>query len=98
MTQGIASDINGDDTVMRDAEATICIDISQLQPSQALAIAREGGLDQLSDETLGALVKGEMPDGYVPQVEFHIPIEAALTALDELNVIGQPPTAEDEEE
>ena len=89
MTEGYVSDIIGDDTVMDEPEATLSIDISQLEPAQALQIARAAGLDQQDDLTVGQLVQGkEIDDDYIQDAEFHIPIEAAVTALEELQIIG----------
>jgi len=90
MAEGYASDINGDDTVMDTPEATISIDLSQLQPAAALSLAQAAGLDQQRDETVGCLVKGNEPE-HIEDARFHIPIEAAITALDELDVMTAPP-------
>jgi hypothetical protein len=93
MTQGYASDIIGDDTVMDDPEATIRIDLTQLPLRQALAVARAAGLDQQEDYIVGAMVKGNLDETdyqYMNDAVFHIPVEAALTALEELNVVSQP--------
>lgn len=99
MTQGFASDINGDDTVMAEPEATISIDISQLPPRQALSIARAAGLDQQEEYVVGMMMQNEKPDeNYINDAEFHIPIEAALTALDELDIINNLPTEAEAED
>lgn len=100
MTQGYASDINGDNTVMDSPEATISIDLTQLPIRQALAIARAAGLDQQEDYIVGAMVKGDLDDSdrqYMEEAEFHIPFEAAVTALEELNIINNTPPTEAEE-
>lgn len=96
MTQGFASDINGDDTVMDDPQATISIDLTQLPPAAALSIAQAAGLDQQDEFTVGALVKGKMPEKGVSDAEFHIPIEAAITALEELDIVESAPTEADQ--
>jgi hypothetical protein len=98
MTEGFASDITGDDTVMDSPEATISIDISQLPPRQALAIAREAGLDQQEEYVVGALMQGNnVRNSDFNDAEFHIPVEAALTALEELGITesNQPAESED---
>jgi hypothetical protein len=93
MTQGYASDINGDDTVMDEPQATISIDLSQLPPAAALSIAQAAGLDHQNPCAVGQWVKGEEADpNYVEDAEFHVPIEAAITALEELDIVENAPT------
>lgn len=97
MSHGYVSDINGDDTVMDSPEATLSIDISQLPPRQALAIAREAGLDQQEDYIVGQMMKGDVAlEQDMNDAVFHLPFEAALTALDELDVLTEQPTTEDQ--
>jgi len=97
MTEGFASDITGDDTVMDDPEATISIDLTQLPPAVALSIAQAAGLDQQNECVIGQWVRGEEPDpSYVEDAEFHIPVAAAITALEELNVVENAPTEADQ--
>lgn len=79
---------------MDEPEATISIDISQLPVQQALAVVRAADTGQQSPETVGQLVMGNEPTS-TAAARFHIPIEAALTALDELNITSEPTTEEE---
>lgn len=98
MTYGYVSDIEGDETVMDTPEVTVLVNIGQLPPAQALAIAREAASDDLTDSQRGKLMKGEeIHDEHVEAV-FHLPIGGALTALDAIDVVDlpeQPPTVDD---
>lgn len=90
MTEGFASDIINDDTVMESPEATLSIDLSQLDPQMALRVAKIAGLDDQEPWVIGEWEKGETVNAAnVRDAEFHLPIEAALTALEELQIVPQ---------
>lgn len=89
MSQGYASDVDGDDTVMDSPHITVSIDMSQLPPEQAMALAQEAGLDQFDPEAVGRLmVEGDTD--YIGDATFHLPLGPGLTALSELGVVELP--------
>lgn len=92
MAEGFVSDIDGDDTVMESPEVTISIDLEQLPPEQALAIAGEAGFDQQEAYILGQMLQGD--DDYyendVNDAVFHVPLGPALTILDQMGVVDLP--------
>lgn len=88
MTEGFVSDITDDDTVMDEPDATLSIDITKLDPQQALTVAQAAGLDGQDDFVVGRLMQGKDVDSdCCKPAEFHLPMEAAITALIELSVI-----------
>jgi len=90
MSEGYASDIDGDDTVMKEPQVTVSVDLSNLSPEQAMALAQETGLDQFDPRPLGLVMKGEDATDLMGDAEFHLPLGPALTALDELDVVDLP--------
>jgi len=90
MTHGYASDVNGDETVMDSPDVSVCVDISDLPPQQALAIAREAGSNDLSDEQRGRLMDGKRLDDDYCDAVFHLPLGHALTALASINALDLP--------
>jgi hypothetical protein len=99
MTEGYASDVEGDDTVMDSPHVTVSIDMSQLPPEQAMALAQEAGLDQFDPEAVGRLMVGEDATDLLGDATFHLPLGPGLTALSELGAVDlpqEPPEAPDE--
>lgn len=90
MSNGFVSDVDGDDTVMDEPHVTVSIDLKQLPPEQAFLIAKEAGLEQQEDYTVGQLAKGNDRIVDLQDAEFHLPIGVALTALDAVGVIDIP--------
>lgn len=104
MTEGTISDIDGDDTVMDGADVTVSIDLSKLPQEQALALAREAGLEDQDEYIIGRLVKGEADEqdmNHLNDAEFHLPLGPGLTLLAQMGVIElpeQPPTSPEDVE
>lgn len=90
MTEGYASDVRGDDTVMDSPHVTVTIDLSQVPAQQALAIANEAGLDQQDAWIVGEMVKNDNVPCEVNDAEFHLPLGVGLTVLSEANVVDLP--------
>lgn len=96
MVQGYVSDVPGDDTVMETPTVTVTIDVSSLPVEQALAIINETDPSEQEQWVLGALMQGN--DDVMDElrdVEFHLPLGPALTALDHIGVVDlpeEPPT------
>lgn len=93
MTEGTVSDIDGDDTVMDGADVTVSIDLSKLSPEQALAIAREAGLEDQDPYVIGRIMSGEVTEEdmeYLADAEFHLPLGPGLTLLAQMGVIDLP--------
>lgn len=90
MTQGYVSDADGDDTVMEEPHVTVSIDLTQLPPEQAFAIAQEAGFDQQYDYTIGQLAHGDNDADDLQPAEFHLPIGVGLTALAQVGVLDLP--------
>jgi hypothetical protein len=84
------SDIIGDDSVMDRAETSILIDPESVSRELALQLAQVAGLNDQPDEVVGKLVKGEDARDLMNPIEFIIPIEAGLTALQELEIVEEP--------
>lgn len=94
MTEGYASDIDGDDAVMEEPHVTVKVDLQQMPPEQALAIAQQAGFDQFDEYDLGLLMKGKESTDIRP-AEFHISYGPALTALSNIGVLDidhEPPS------
>lgn len=90
MTEGYVSDVSGDETVMDSPDATVRIDIADLPPEQAFAIAQEAGETQLTDAQRGKLADGQRLSTDYSDVTFHLPLGYALTALASVNAIDLP--------
>jgi len=89
--EGYVSDVPGDDTVMDEPTVTVSIDVSNLPREQALAIVQQADPSQQEPWVLGALMQGDddvMDD--LRDVEFHLPLGPALTALSEIGVVDLP--------
>jgi hypothetical protein len=112
MAQGYVSDRDGDDTVMDDPDVTVSFRLDNLPPAQAFTLAQRGACD-LTDEQLGKLARGEDADIAHQYAEFHLPLQAGLVALTNLDVLdlstesadsgenstgAEPVTLEDDEE
>jgi hypothetical protein len=101
MAQGYVSDRDGDDTVMDDPDVAVSFRLDNLPPQQAFMLAQRGECD-LTDEQLGKLARGEQPDLEHQYVEFHLPLQAGLVALTNLDVLdldgGEEPTGETDED
>jgi hypothetical protein len=95
MTQGYVSDADGDDTVMDSPHVTVSIDLTQLPPAQALAIAQAAGFDQQYDYSIGQLAQGDADPDDLQDAEFHLPIGVGLTALAHVGAIELPSNPED---
>ncbi|WP_226041228.1 hypothetical protein [Natrinema sp. DC36] len=80
-----------DDTVMSSPDATVSIDVSDLPPEQALAIAREGDIENQDPYVVGEVMCGnESAVSELYDVEFHLPLGVALTVLSNAGVIDLP--------
>jgi hypothetical protein len=100
MAQGYVSDRDGDDTVMDDPDVTVSFRLDKLPPAQAFMLAQSGACD-LTDEQLGKLARGEDANITHQYVEFHLPLQAGLVALTNLDVLNleddEEPTGEPED-
>jgi hypothetical protein len=97
MAQGYVSDRDGDDTVMDEPDVTVSFRLANLPPQQAFMLAQYGECD-MTDEQLGQLARGEDADLAHQYAEFHLPLQAGLVALTNLDVLdlddGEEPTGE----
>lgn len=98
MTEGYASDVNGDETVMDYPDATVRINLADLPPKQAFAIAREAGDTELSDEQRGRLVDDKRLEVDYCEATFHLPLGHTLTALSSVNALDLPEEPPSDEE
>lgn len=90
MTEGFVSDVDGDDTVMQRPVVTITIDPTQLRPEQALALIQQADRSQQEAYELGLLAKGEDVTDDLDPIEFHVPLDAGLDALNGIDVLQSP--------
>jgi hypothetical protein len=99
MAQGYVSDRDGDDTVMERPDVTVTFRLANLPPQQAFMLAQYGECD-LTDEQLGKLSRGKQPELDHQYVEFHLPLQAGLVALTNLDVLdlGEGEEPDDDEE
>lgn len=81
------SDIIGDDTVLDCKEATIQIDPTAVSVDMALQLTQRAGFHQQPDHVIGKLVKGNDARDLMNPIEFVIPVEGGLTAIEELGII-----------
>lgn len=90
MTHGFACDVPGDDTVMEEPEASMFIDLSRFGPQEALTVIQQIGVEatDVSDEELGALVRGEDVTNQLSDVSVHMTVGHALTALSAVGVVN----------
>ena len=98
MVQGYASDVNGDETVMDYPDATVRINLADLPPQQALAIAQETGQTDLSDEQRGRLADGKRLEDDYCDATFHLTLGQALSALAAIEAVSLPQEPPEEQE
>lgn len=98
MTKGFVSDVDGDDTVMQSPVVTIAIDPEQLRPEQALALIQQADRGQQDSYYLGKLAKGEDVTDELEPIQFHVPLDAGLDALNGIGVLQSPEPAEEEQQ
>jgi len=100
MSEGYISDADNDETVMETPEATVSIDLTQLQPEQALGLIQQSDTNQQEPWVLGALMQGDDVTDSCNDAEFHLSFGAALNALASVGAVEQPeqPTIETEDD
>lgn len=98
MTQGYVSDAEGDDRVMNTPTVTVTIDPSGMPPEQVLALIQEADPYAQKEWVLGALERGDAEAiSDVAPIEFHFPLDVALTALASVGAVDLPQDPSDVE-
>jgi hypothetical protein len=81
---------------MEDNPVTVSIDLTNLPPQQAFAIAQEAGLEYQEECSVGLFIQGDThaTENFYP-AEFEIPLGPALTLLSDVGEIDLPENPND---
>lgn len=86
MTQGYASDADGDETVMETPEVTVSIDPQAVDPETAFVLLQESK-EHMDPWVVGKLVQDNEAVDEMPDIEFHLSADAGIAALASVGVV-----------